>query len=148
MLKDLIWGYPHVFTDMPGQIDVIRQRVKPTDDTPIRCKPYPLPNAMREELQNEVESMLEMEVARSSTSPFASPIVMVKKKECSNSVCVDFRKLNKIAEVDPEPTTMAESLFHRLSSKKYFFQDQFEQRILADTSCSRESVQNNVYNSR
>ena len=34
-------------------------------------------------------------------------------------VCVDFRKLNKIKEVDPEPITMAEDLFRRLSGKKY-----------------------------
>ena len=33
--------------------------------------------------------------------------------------CVDFRKLNKITEVDPEPMTTAEDLFHRLSGMKY-----------------------------
>ena len=45
---------------------------------------------------------------------------MVKKKDGSNRVCVDFRKLNKITEVDPEPMTTAENLFCRLSGKKYF----------------------------
>ena len=44
---------------------------------------------------------------------------MVKKKDGSNRVCVDFRKLNKITEVDPEPITTAEDLFRRLSGKKY-----------------------------
>ena len=67
---------------MPGETDVIQRRVKLTDDTPIRCKPYPLLYAMREELRNEVDSMLEMEVVRPSTLPYASPIVMVKKKPC------------------------------------------------------------------
>ena len=60
-----------------------------------------------------------MGVVRPSTSPYASPIVMVKKKDGSNRVCVDFRKLNKITEVDPEPMTTAEDLFRRLSGKKY-----------------------------
>ena len=60
---------------------------------------------MRKELQNEVDSMLEMGVVRPSTLPYASPIVMVKKKDGSNRVCVDFRQLNKITEVDPEPMT-------------------------------------------
>ena len=59
-----------------------------------------------------------MGVVRSSTSPYASPIVMVKK-DGSNRVCVDFRKLNKITEVDPEPMTTAEDLFRQLSGKKY-----------------------------
>ena len=119
MLKDLIQRYPDVFTDMPGETGVIQHRVKLTDDTPIRCKPYPLPYAMREELRNEVDSMLEMRVVRPSTSAYASPIVMVKKKDGSNRVCVAFRKLNKITEVDPEPMTTAEDLFRRLSGKKY-----------------------------
>ena len=37
-------------------------------------------------------------------------IVMVKKKDGSNRVCADFRKLSKITEVDPEPMTTAEDL--------------------------------------
>ena len=60
-----------------------------------------------------------MGVVRPSTSPYVSPIVMVKKKDGSNWVCVDFQKLNKITEVDPEPMTTAEDLFRRLSGKKY-----------------------------
>ena len=119
VLKDLVRRYPDVFTDMPGETDVIQHQIKLTDDTPIRCKPYPLPYAMREELRNEVDTMLEMGVVRPSTSPYASPIVMVKKKDGSNRVCVDFRKLNKITQVDPEPMTTAEDLFRRLSGKKY-----------------------------
>ena len=119
VLKDLVRRYPDVFTDMPGETDVIQHQIRLTDDTPIRCKPYPLPYAMREELRNEVDTMLEMGVVRQSTSPYASPIVMVKKKDGSNRVCVDFRKLNKITEVDPEPMTTAEDLFRRLSGKKF-----------------------------
>ena len=111
VLKDLVWRY--VFTDMPGETDVIQHQIRLTDDTPIRCKPYPLPYAMHEELRNEVDTMLEMGVVRPSTSPCASPIVMVKKKDGSNSVYVDFQKLNKITEVDPEPMTTAEDLFRR-----------------------------------
>ena len=96
---------------MPGETDVIQHQIRLTDDTPIRCKPYPLPYAMQEELRNQVDTMLEMGVVRPSTSPYTSPIVMVKKKDGSNRVCVDFRKLNKITEVDPEPMMTAEDLF-------------------------------------
>ena len=90
---------------MPRETDVIQHRVKLTDDTPMRCPPYPLPYAMKEEMRNEVG------VVRPSTSPYTSPILIVKKKDGSNRVCVDFRKLNKITKVDPEPMTMAEDLF-------------------------------------
>ena len=111
LLKDFTRKYPDVFTDMPGETDVIQHRVKLTDDTPVRCKLYPLPYAMREELRNEVDSMLEMEVVRPSASTYALPIVMVKKKDDSNRVCVEFRKLKNITEVEPEPMTTTEGLF-------------------------------------
>ena len=100
-----------MFTDMPGETDVIQHQIRLTDDTPIICKPYPLPYAMLEELRGEVDTMLEMGVVRPSTSPYASPIVMVKKKDGSNILCVDFRKLNKITKVDPERMTTAEDFF-------------------------------------
>ena len=64
--------------ERPGETDVIQHRMKLTDDTPIRCKPYLLLYAMREELRNEVDSMLEM-VVRPSKSPYVSPVIMVKK---------------------------------------------------------------------
>ena len=76
---------------------MIQHKLKLTDDTPKRCKPYPLPYAMREELQNEVDSMLEMGVTSPSTSPYASAIIMVKKMD-GYRVCVDFKKLNKITQ--------------------------------------------------
>ena len=123
----MIWRHYDVFTD------VIQHRVKLTDDTPIPCKPYPLPYAMKEELRNEVDSMLQMGVVTPLSSPYTSPIVMIKKKGiCKNvCVCVDFIKWNKITKVDPEPMTTAEDMLQEIS-----VQDPFNQNILADTGCS------------
>ena len=59
---------------------MIQHQIRLSDDTPIRCKPYPLPYAMREELRNEVDTMLEMGVVRPSTSPYASPIVNIEEE--------------------------------------------------------------------
>ena len=47
MLKDLIQRYLDEFTNKPGKTEVIQHQIELTDDTPIRCKPYPLPYAMR-----------------------------------------------------------------------------------------------------
>ena len=79
---------------------------------------YPLLYTMREELWYEVDSMLEMLVVRPSTSPYVSPIIIVKKKDGFNRMCVDIRKLHKITEADPDPMNMAEDLFHRLINGK------------------------------
>ena len=144
VLKDLVRRFPDVFPDMPGETDVIQHQIRLTDDTPIRCKIYPLPYAMREELRNKVDTMrnkvdtmLEMGVVRPLTSPYASPIVMVKKKDGSNRVCVDFQKLNKITEVDPEPMPTAEDLFPKVKGQEVLVEDRPYQRILADTCGTR-----------
>ena len=122
ILKELIWRHPDVFTDMPRETDVtdvIQHIVKLKDNTPIHCKLYPLLYAKREELCNEVDSKPETGEMRLLTLSCAWPIIMVKNKDCSKRVGVDFRKLNKITEVDPEPMATAEDLFRRLSGTKY-----------------------------
>ena len=61
-----------------------------------------------------------MGVIRESTSPYASPVVVVKKPDGSNRVCIDYRKLNKITVFDPEPMPTAEDLFRQLAGSKFF----------------------------
>ena len=96
---------------MPKETDAIQHQIQLNDDSPISCKPYPLHYAMRKELRKEVDTMLEIGVVRPLASPYVSPIVMVKKKVGSNTASVDFQKLNKITDLDPEPMTTAEDLF-------------------------------------
>ena len=74
-----------------------------TSAEPIRSKAYPLPFAMREAVDKEIDSMLACGVIEPSTAAYASPIVVVKKPDGSNRICVDYRKLNKITVFDPEP---------------------------------------------
>ena len=64
--------------------------------------------------------MLDLGIIRASTSPYASPIVIVKKKDGSNRICVDYRKLNKVTVADPEPIKTSEDLFQRLGKSNYF----------------------------
>ena len=56
---------------------------------------------------------------RESKSPYSSPVVIVRKKDGTNRVCVDFRKLNRITEFDPTPMPTAEDIFQKMSKAKY-----------------------------
>ena len=69
-----------------------------------------LPYAVREILKEEIKDMLQLGIIRESESPYASPIVIAKKKDGSNCICVDCRKLNKFTLADPEPITTIEDL--------------------------------------
>ena len=63
---------------------------------------------LKGESQKKIEDMLSLGIIRESNSPFAIPIVIVKKKDGSNRICVDDRNLNKLTVADPEPMITAE----------------------------------------
>ena len=54
--------------------------------------------------------MLKARVIKPSTSPWASPIVLVVKKGQGSKVFVDYRKLNKVAKFDADPIPRIEEL--------------------------------------
>ena len=47
--------------------------------------------------------MLEEDIVRPSTSPWASPVVMVDKKDGSGRFCFDYQRLNQVAHFDANP---------------------------------------------
>ena len=117
---DTLVRYTEVFSDIPGKTDMIEHKIELTGNNPVRSRPYPLPYAMRENLKREIQDMLSLRIIRESNSPFASQIVIVKKKDGLDRICVDYRKLNKLAVADPEPIITAEDLFQRLGKSKYY----------------------------
>ena len=99
---------------------MIVHKIELTYNNPVRSRPYLLPYALRENLRREIEDILSLGIIRELNSPFAFPIVIVKKKDGSDCICVDYRKLRKLTVVDPEPMITAEDLFQRLGKSKYY----------------------------
>ena len=73
---------------------MVEHKILLTDHNLIRCKPYPIPFAMREAVKSEVEEMCRLGVIERSDSPYSSSLLLVKK-DGSNRPVVDFRKVNK-----------------------------------------------------
>ena len=65
-----------VFSGIPGKTNMIERKIELTDNNPVRSRPYPLPYAMRENLEKEIKDMLSLGIMRESDSPFASLIVI------------------------------------------------------------------------
>ena len=89
-------------------------------DRPITYRPYALFYAVRGEIKEEIQEMINTGIVRESDSPYASPMVVVKKKDGTNRIGVDYSKLNRITVTDPEPMTTAEDLFQKLGQGQFF----------------------------
>jgi len=77
--------------------------IRLTDDIPIRDPYRRVPPAQLDEYRVTVRDLLEAGVIRESNSPYASPLVLVRKKDGGLRVCVDFRKLNAKTVRDAYP---------------------------------------------
>ena len=64
--------------------------------------------------------MMDTGIVRESSSPYASPLVVVRKKDGSNRMCVDYRKLKLVTVADPALMTTAEDLFGKLGKCQYY----------------------------
>lgn len=82
----------------PPPSNVAKHVIKLTTDVPFRIKPYRYAEHKRREIEEQVSEMLEDGVIEPTTSPYNSPVVLVKKKDGSSRFCVDFRRLNAITE--------------------------------------------------
>lgn len=76
-----------------------------TDDAirPLRQNPYRVSAKERDAIRSQVEQMLRDDVIQPSCSPWASPVVLVKKKDGTLRFCVDYRKLNQVTKKDVYP---------------------------------------------
>ena len=119
-VKRLLGNYKDILTDLPGQTNVVMHEIRVTTEHPVRLKPYPLPHAVRDSVKVEVKSMLDMGIIERSDSPYASPIVLIRKKDGSNRFCIDYRQLNKITIFDAEPMPVTDEIFAHLSKDKFF----------------------------
>ena len=117
---ELLEEYQDILTSNPGKTSLGEHRIEVTTDQPVRTKAYPLPYAVRELIQKEVNEMLRMGIIEPSNSEYSSSVVMVKKKDGSNRFCVDYRKLNAVTKFDNEPMGDREALMLKLRNDKFF----------------------------
>ena len=94
---DLICEYACVFSpnDLDlGKTSIVKHSIKVTDSTPFKeCYQCILPGVY-EEVRMHIQEMLDVDAICPSISPWASPVVLVQKKDGKLRVCIDLRKLN------------------------------------------------------
>ena len=71
-------------------------------------------------MRERISELIRANIIRPSKSPFASPMLLVKKKDVLDRLCVDFRVLNKNAVADRYPLPLSADEIARLQNAKYF----------------------------
>lgn len=86
-----------------GRTDLVLHDIDTGDARPIRQPPRRAPTALKDKLDEEIDSMLQKGVIEHGQSPWASPVVLVAKKDGSLRFCVDYRRLNSLTRFDAYP---------------------------------------------
>ena len=84
---------------------------------------YQIPEALKGELQSLVNQMLRDKFIRHSSSPWNSPIILVKKEDASKEkwrLVVDFRRLNEVTVGDPYPLPLITDILGALGKARYY----------------------------
>ena len=71
-------------------------------------------------IEQLVQEMQDKEIIQVSFSPFASPVVLVGKKDGTWRLCVDYRELNKSTVKDKFPVPIIEELLDELSGSRIY----------------------------
>ena len=103
--EELCDGYGQAFSkhnEDIGRTKLVKMDVDTGDSPPVSSRPYTLP-LKHEWVQKEIESLEHAGVITKSTSPWASPIVIVPKtsspgEPLKRRLCVDFRKVNELQQ--------------------------------------------------
>jgi hypothetical protein len=90
------------------------------DQKPINQRAYRLPYHKKNAMEELIKQLLLANMIRPSVSPYSSPVILVKKKDGSWRLCVDYRKLNSCTIKNKYPISMIEDLLDELFGSKIF----------------------------
>ena len=96
-LTDLrtIWQkFDFVLSSTPGCTTIVEHRITTGQAKHVRLPPYRIPYAYRQTISEELRQMEKEGIIERSYSEWAAPVVLVKKKDSTLRMCVDYRRLN------------------------------------------------------
>jgi hypothetical protein len=86
----------------------------------VNTKPYRYSPLHKDEIEKQVKELLQAGLIVPSVSPFASPVLLVQKKDGTWRFCIDYRKLNELTVKSRFPMSIIDEILDELVGTKYF----------------------------
>jgi hypothetical protein len=86
----------------------------------VNSRPYQYSPLHKDEIKKQVKELLASGMIVPSNSPFASPVLLVQKKDGTWSFCVDYRKLNSLTIKNRFPIPVIDEILDELAGTKFF----------------------------
>ncbi|XP_047478945.1 uncharacterized protein LOC125032028 [Penaeus chinensis] len=119
-IQTLIDSWTDIFSDIPGCTSLIKHNIELTSTEIIRAKRYPIPVHLQSHFREEVDQLYEQGIIRLSSSPYCSPVVMVKKADGTYRMAIDFRAINSITVFHAEPSCTVEEELFKFAGAQFF----------------------------
>eukprot|EP00731_Ephydatia_muelleri_P006907 Em0003g1155a len=121
--KSLVLQYADIFfcrEDNLGRTSKLCHSIDTGSAPPIRQLVRRIPPAQRTLVKDLLDDMLHKDIIQPSQSPWASPIVLARKKDGSVRFCADYRKVNEVTRKDAYPLPRINGTLETLSDSKIF----------------------------
>ena len=105
---------------MNEETDLLTMEIETGEATPKKQASRRMPFAVRSEVAQQLRDMQAAGVVKPSNSPWASPVVMVCKRDGTHRFCVDYRELNSVTKDDTFPLHRIDDLLDQLGEARYF----------------------------
>jgi len=122
-LKEVFAKFPSLFSGDKTQVGLVpgvTHKIVTGDASPLCTRQWRMPESAKEKIRKECDDMLKAGIIEPSTSPWLSPVVLVKKKDGSLRFCVDYRNLNSVTVADTYPLPRIDELVDELRDTQVF----------------------------
>jgi hypothetical protein len=103
-----------------GRTGITKHKIDTGNHEPIKQRAYRAIGERRKVIEEETRKMKERDVIEDGYGPWASPVVLIPKKNGEIRFCIDYRKLNGITKKDNHPLPRIDDMLDTFNGSEWF----------------------------